>query len=399
MALVIGNNDYRHIGRLDNAVADARAFKREMEGRGFQVVHRENADRSAMNAAVREFVGRLSSDAVGVVYYSGHGVQIGGANYLLPTDLKVEKEGQVIDDAVELGRLLEMVSQTQARFTLAIVDACRDNLFRGSGRAIGGKGLASPVSNANGIMVVYSAGANQQALDRLDDSDRDPNGLFMREFLKAMSLPGRTVQDVVNAVKMSVIEKAKAVGHVQTPAIYDQSVGTFLFTPDPVATLPPSAPPVVPDISGPPLSGEFSLEDLAAQDARVKGKWDQWQKGMQGAFDKTAAFSGSAEVKRAAWERFLSTYSADNPYSGDDEALRAQAETRKASSQQEARLILAPSLPKAGASQRPRYRSRRPPPRSKTERPTMSGRITPRRSPSSVPWRSRGMYGCSTTLD
>ena len=205
VALVIGNNDYRHIGTLDTAVA--RAFKREMEGRGFQVVHRKNADRGAMNEAVRDFIGRLSSNAVGVVCDSGHSVQIGGgANYLLPTDLKAEKEGQVIDDAVELGRLLDMVSQTQAKFTLAIVDACRDNPFRGSGRAIGGKGLAPPISNANGIMVVYSAGANQQALDRLSGGDRDPNGLFTREFLKAMRLPGRTVQEVVNAVKMSVIE-------------------------------------------------------------------------------------------------------------------------------------------------------------------------------------------------
>ena len=246
VALVIGNNDYQYAKKLDNAVADAQAFRRELEARGFQVVYRENANRRAMNGAMEEFVGKLSTDAIGLIYYSGHGVQINGANYLIPTDLSAKAASDFAYDAVDLTKLVDRVSQTQAKFALAVIDACRDNPFQGTGRDIGGsRGLVAPSGNASGVMVVYSAGANQKALDRLSDADRNPNGLFTREFLKAMRIPGLTVQEAVNQIKMSVIAQAKSVGHVQTPAIYDQSVGTFVFTPGappaPVQTVSSSA--------------------------------------------------------------------------------------------------------------------------------------------------------------
>jgi hypothetical protein len=229
IALVIGNNDYKYVTTLGNAVADARAMKRELESRGFQVVYRENVTRRDMNDSIEEFLGRLSTDAIGLVYFSGHGVQINSANYLIPTDLRADKESDVVNDGIYLGNLLDRMAKIQPRFSLVIIDACRDNPFHG--RSIGGsKGLAPPLSNAEGVMVVYAAGANQQALDRLSSADTDPNGLFTREFIKAMRKPGLNVQDVITEVKLAVIQKAKSVGHVQTPAIYDQSVGTFVFS-------------------------------------------------------------------------------------------------------------------------------------------------------------------------
>ena len=232
VALVIGNNDYQYAKKLDNAVADAQAFRRELVARGFQVVYRENANRRTMNGAMDEFTGKLGTDAIGLVYYSGHGVQINGANYLVPTDLSAKTPSDFVNDAIDLEKLVSRVSQAQAKFSLAVIDACRDNPFQGNGRDIGGsRGLVAPSGNASGMMVVYSAGANQKALDRLSDADRNPNGLFTREFLKAMRIPGLTVQEAVNKIKTSVIAQAKGVGHVQTPAIYDQSVGTFMFTP------------------------------------------------------------------------------------------------------------------------------------------------------------------------
>jgi hypothetical protein len=254
IALIIGNNDYRFVTTLGNAVADARALKRELEIRGFQTVYRENATRRNMNDAIEEFLGKLSTDAIGLVYFSGHGVQINSANYLIPTDLQAEKEADVANDGIDLGKLLDRMAQIQPRFSLVVIDACRDNPFHG--RSIGAsKGLAPPLSNAEGVMVVYAAGANQQALDRLSSADTDPNGLFTREFIKAMRKPGLNVQDMLTEIKLAVIQKAKSVGHVQTPAIYDQSVGTFVFsegrglakTPIPEETVRPNTPsPAVP---------------------------------------------------------------------------------------------------------------------------------------------------------
>ena len=73
-------------------------------------------------------------------------------------------------------------------------------------------------------------GESTAGLDRLSARDTDPNGLFTREFIKALRKPGLNVQDMISEVKLAVIQQAKSVGHVQTPAIYDQSVGTFVFS-------------------------------------------------------------------------------------------------------------------------------------------------------------------------
>jgi uncharacterized caspase-like protein len=286
VALVIGNNDYQHATDLKNAVADARAFRRELEGRGFEVVFRENANRRAMNDAVEEFIGKLSTDAVSVIYYSGHGMQINSANYLIPIDLQAEKEADVSYDSVDLSRLIDRVSQAQARFTLAVIDACRDNPFARSGRSFGGgKGLAPPAGNAAGVMVVYSAGANQQALDKLNDADKDPNGVFTREFLKVMRQPGLSVQDAVNRVKMTVIERAKSVGHVQTPAIYDQSVGTFMFTPGTAEAAnqpaPAPAPAPAPQNAQDIAAARAELAQVRAEQARLLAALEKRQMEVQ----------------------------------------------------------------------------------------------------------------------
>jgi hypothetical protein len=106
------------------------------------------------------------------------------------------------------------------------VDACRDNPFKGTGRSIGTRGLA-PTQAATGQMILFSAGAGQQALDRLGPQDRSRNGLFTRIFLREMNKPNLTADQVARNVRSEVVELARSVGHEQVPAIYDQMVGEF----------------------------------------------------------------------------------------------------------------------------------------------------------------------------
>jgi hypothetical protein len=80
-------------------------------------------------------------------------------------------------------------------------------------------------------MVLYSAGAGQQALDRLDDGDRDPNGVFTRVLLKEMNRPGVSVDRVLRNVRDQVVKMTRHVNHEQVPALYDQSIGEFYFLP------------------------------------------------------------------------------------------------------------------------------------------------------------------------
>ena len=150
--------------------------------------------------------------------------------FLLPIDINGDSEEQIKDDAIPLQRLLDDIADKHAKFTLAMIDACRDNPFKAAtGRSIGGTRGLSPTSAATGQMIVFSAGTGQQALDRLGPSDRDKNGVFTRVFLKQLDTQGVSIDRIVRNVRAEVVGLAKSVGHDQVPAIYDQVVGDFYF--------------------------------------------------------------------------------------------------------------------------------------------------------------------------
>ncbi len=227
-ALVIGNDSYRQVTKLINAREDARAIAASLQQVGYQVTLGLDLNEKDMKAALRTFKGQVEGGDEVLVYFAGHGVQLGAANYLLPVDISSENEDQIKDDSIQLQRILDDMSERKAKFTLAMIDACRDNPFKTVNRAIGGRGLA-PTTAATGQMVIFSAGAGQQALDKLGPADKNRNGLFTRVFLKEMQKPGISVDKVVRNVRSEVVALAKSVGHEQVPAIYDQVVGEFYF--------------------------------------------------------------------------------------------------------------------------------------------------------------------------
>jgi formylglycine-generating enzyme required for sulfatase activity len=229
VALVIGNDHYQHVGELNNAVADARSIAAALKKAGFAVTLKSDADLDTMKQAVRQFKASLSGGDEAIFFYSGHGVQLGAANYLLPVNITSDSEEQVKDDAIPLQRLLDDLQDQKVKFALAIIDACRDNPFKGSGRSIGGTRGLAPTSAANGQMVIFSAGTGQQALDKLGNTDRDGNGVFTRVFLQEMEKPGIEVHQVLRNVRSRVVQMAKSVNHDQMPALYDQVEGDFYF--------------------------------------------------------------------------------------------------------------------------------------------------------------------------
>ncbi len=228
LALVIGNNKYRNVPVLANAVDDASSIAANLRSVGYQVMLRLDVTEKEMKAALRTFSAQLQGGDEVMFFFAGHGVQLGAANYLLPVDIAGESEAQVRDEAIQLQRVLDDIAEQKVRFTLAMIDACRDNPFKGSGRAIGGRGLA-PTAAATGQMIIFSAGSGQQALDKLGPNDRSRNGLFTRIFLREMQKPGVSVDRMVRHVRAEVVELAKSIGHDQVPAIYDQAIGDFYF--------------------------------------------------------------------------------------------------------------------------------------------------------------------------
>jgi hypothetical protein len=229
-ALIIGNDLYTDVPKLQNAAADAEAMSKALEGVGFKVSKHLNLNERAFKQALRDFRLSIQGGDEVLFFFAGHGVQLGSANYLLPTDIKGDHEEQVKDEAIQLQKVLDDLQEKKTKFALAVIDACRDNPFKGQARAIGGRGLA-PTSAATGQMIMFSAGSGQQALDRLGTNDKNKNGLFTRVFLKEMIKPGVSVDRVLRNVRNEVVTLAKGIGHEQTPALYDQAVGEFFFVP------------------------------------------------------------------------------------------------------------------------------------------------------------------------
>jgi hypothetical protein len=227
-ALVIGNDQYTDVSPLNNAASDADAMAKSLELVGYKVSKYHNLNEKKFKQAVRDFRQQLNGGDEVLFFYAGHGVQLGSANYLLPIDVKGEGEDQIKDDAILLQKVLDDMEEKKTKFALAVIDACRDNPFKGKGRALGGRGLA-PTTAATGQMIMFSAGSGQQALDRLGDNDKEKNGLFTRIFVKEMLKPGLSVDRVLRNVRSEVVRLAKSVGHEQTPALYDQAVGEFYF--------------------------------------------------------------------------------------------------------------------------------------------------------------------------
>ena len=234
LALVIGNDDYRNVPHLRKAVNDARAISAELTRLGFVVRTVENVDQRAMSRALVAFNNDLAPGDRALFYYSGHGFEIGGTNYLLPTDVPEAEASQmdlVRDASFPVDRIVEGIRGRGADVAILVLDACRDNPFAAPGtRDIAAtRGLAR-IDAPEGVFVLMSAGAKQAALDRLSDSDANPNSVFTRTFLAEMQKPNRTLVEIAKRTQVQVKKLAASIGYQQTPAYYDQVIGDVVLS-------------------------------------------------------------------------------------------------------------------------------------------------------------------------
>jgi uncharacterized caspase-like protein len=233
-ALVVGINDYANVVPLQKAVNDARAMKDALTTAGFDVQLVEGPDQIGFLEAIAAFTSKVGPGDEAVVYYAGHGVEIDGRNYLLPSDVPAAGAGQEIvltNRSIAVEDLVDTLQQRGARISLFILDACRDNPFPRSGtRSIGGTRGLAPAPKAEGTFILYSAGEGETALDRLTDGDPNPNSVFTRALVPLIAEPGLPLREVSRRVRSEVRQMAMSVDHAQFPAVYDQLDGDFSFT-------------------------------------------------------------------------------------------------------------------------------------------------------------------------
>jgi len=229
VALVIGNNDYKNVPKLQKAVNDARTMGDTLKQLGFEVMVAENQSRQQFSQTLLAFDNAVGPGDTAFFFYAGHGFEIAGQNYLLPTDVPAATEGQeelVRDASVLADRIVERLQNKRVRTSILVFDACRNNPFERSGtRAVaGGGGLAPMAQLPEGVFSIFSAGYKQTALDRLSNDDTSPNSVFTRTFAKELVQPGENLVEVAQHTRKLVSEMADSVGHKQIPAYSDQMV-------------------------------------------------------------------------------------------------------------------------------------------------------------------------------
>src|SRR2546430_8453061 len=229
VALVVGNNDYRNVPKLQKAVNDARTMGDTLKQLGFTVMVAENQNRQAVSQTLLAFDNAVEAGDTAFFFYAGHGFEIAGQNFLPPTDLSAATEGQeeLVRDASALAdRIIERLQNRKVRTAILVFAACRNNPFERSGtRAVaGGGGLAPMTQLPEGVFSVFSAGPRQTALDRLSNDDANPNSVFTRTFAKELLQPGENLVQVAQRTRRLVSEMADTVKHRQVPVYFDQMV-------------------------------------------------------------------------------------------------------------------------------------------------------------------------------
>jgi uncharacterized caspase-like protein len=229
VALVIGNNDYKNVPKLQKAVNDARTMGDTLKQLGFTVIVAENQSRQAFSQSLLAFDKAVEKGDTAFFFYAGHGFEIAGQNFLLPTDVPAATEGQeelVRDASILADRIIERLQNKGARTAILVFDACRNNPFERSGtRAVAGSGGLAPMTQLpEGVFSVFSAGPRQTALDRLSNNDDNPNSVFTRTFAKELMQPGINLVQVAQRTRRLVSEMAETVSHKQIPVYFDQMV-------------------------------------------------------------------------------------------------------------------------------------------------------------------------------
>jgi tetratricopeptide (TPR) repeat protein len=221
IALIIGNGAYKNVHALDNPPRDAKLIAGSLKDLGFQTVTLANdLSRDKFFETLRTFASEAEKSDWAVVYYAGHGFEIGGVNYLVPVDAKLAADKDAETEAVALEQVIAAVGGARA-LRLVILDACRDNPFAPTmQRTIALKLVDKGFSNiepSTGIMVVYAAKHGETALD--GEGNDSPFATALAHDIKEAHVEVRKLFDIVRD------DVWNATKHEQQPFTYGSPPG------------------------------------------------------------------------------------------------------------------------------------------------------------------------------
>jgi len=229
VALVIGNASYATFGTLPNPGRDAAAMGDMFKAAGFDDVRTvTNLGIADMRKELRGFSEKAAKADFAVLFYAGHGIEVGGRNYLIPVDATLARDLDVEDEAIDLDRILQLLEPAK-RLKLVILDACRDNPFvarmqRTSASRSVGRGLGMAAPQTSNTLVAYAARAGSTAQD--GDAQHSP---FTTALLHHLTTPGLDLRIALGDIHDEVLA---ATGGGQEPFVYGAvGGGTLSLTP------------------------------------------------------------------------------------------------------------------------------------------------------------------------
>ena len=194
-------------------------MSRSLRTSGFEVIDLRDATLPQMRTAVRQFGDKLLTYDVGLVYYSGHGVEVKGRNYFIPVNADIMREDEIADQGLDVSLILEKMSTAGKGVNILIVDACRDDPFGRSFRS-GSRGLAQ-MDAPRGTIIAYATSPGKVASD--GDGRNSP---YTKHLLRAMQAPNKPIEQVFKEVRRAVQEETK---NQQTPWENTSLSGDFFF--------------------------------------------------------------------------------------------------------------------------------------------------------------------------
>jgi uncharacterized caspase-like protein len=196
-------------------------MSRSLRTIGFEVIDLRDATLQQMRSAVRQFGDKLLRSDVGLVYYSGHGVEVKGRNYFIPVNADIQREDEITYQGLDVSLVLEKMSTAGKGVNILIVDACRDDPFGRSFRSAS-RGLAQ-MDAPRGTIIAYSTSPGKVASD---GDPRERNSPYTKHLVKAMQTPNKPIEQVFKEVRRAVQEETK---NQQTPWENTSLSGDFYF--------------------------------------------------------------------------------------------------------------------------------------------------------------------------
>jgi uncharacterized caspase-like protein/opacity protein-like surface antigen len=353
LAFVIGNGDYASVTKLPNALNDANATRAMLQEAGFDITPALDLSLAGLRGALDVFVDKVrrsGPDTTALVYYAGHAVQLDGANFILPTDVRPQLSTSIADQSLSLSDILRRLDGAGAKSKIAILDACRNNPFAerqtarglalqivdGANEGISSEAGLARVDSNSGTFVAFATSPGSTAAD-----GDGPNSPFTTAFLREAREPGLAVEQIFRRIRLAVYDSTNG---TQIPWDTSSLITEFSFFQRPAG-----APAAQPAMAGNvPLTARPTLASLRAMSpadaARAAIAWDRSDIYAQTLTldpdDQTAL-----QLNRILSQRTDERAWAEAVLAGDAESLRLYARLYPVSAHTAAALRLAATAP------------------------------------------------------